>query len=125
MKSNNLAFISFALALVPTLSVGARADGEPAWGPFSANIALTSDYRFRGQSQGQGEPALSGGIDYAGSSGFFAGVWASNVDFNDAAETYLEACRMRGQKLGNVKPSILQKTTGWRNWFVMKEALTL
>lgn len=30
-----------------------------------------------------------------------------------AAETYLRACMVRGQKLGNIKPSVLQKTTGW------------
>ncbi len=90
MKFDKLSVVCLALACAPTLSSAALADGEPAWGPFTANIALTNDYRFRGQSQGQGDPALSGGIDYTGASGFFAGVWASNVDFNDAAETYLE-----------------------------------
>lgn len=30
-----------------------------------------------------------------------------------AAEAYLRACVARGQKLGNIKPSLLQKTTGW------------
>ena len=90
MKMNLLAFASLSLASIPTLSISALADGEPAWGPFTANVALTTDYRFRGQRQGQGDPALSGGIDYVGSSGIFAGVWASNVDFNDVAETYIE-----------------------------------
>lgn len=90
MKSKFVAFSSLVLALSATVPAVSRADDEPAWGPFTANIALTNDYRFRGQSQSQGEFAVSGGIDYAGGSGFFAGVWASNVDFNDAAETYLE-----------------------------------
>jgi uncharacterized protein (TIGR02001 family) len=90
MKSKFVALTSLALAAAATLpGTVSRAD-EPAWGPFTANIALTNDYRFRGQQQSQGDPAVSGGIDYAGSSGFFAGVWASNVDFNDAAETYME-----------------------------------
>jgi hypothetical protein len=36
-------------------------------------------------------------------------------------ETYLKACQVRGQKLGNIKPSALQKTTGWGDWFATKE----
>ena len=62
----------------------ARADGAPApaWGPFTANIELTSDYRFRGISQTDRGAAVQGGVDFA-SNGWFAGVWASNVDFED------------------------------------------
>jgi GH3 auxin-responsive promoter len=33
------------------------------------------------------------------------------------AEKYLHACQARGQKLGNIKPSVLQKNTGWKEWF--------
>ena len=89
MKFKLLAITSLSLATLPSLAVVAQADG-PAWGPFTANIGITTDYRFRGQQQGQGDIAISGGIDYTGSDGLFAGVWASNVDFNDAAETYME-----------------------------------
>ncbi len=32
-------------------------------------------------------------------------------------ETYLEACQSRGQRLGNIKPPTLEKTTGWGNYF--------
>ncbi|MEO7838292.1 MAG: GH3 auxin-responsive promoter family protein, partial [Anaerolineales bacterium] len=32
-------------------------------------------------------------------------------------ETYLSACQARGQKLGNIKASVLQKNTGWGKWF--------
>ncbi len=49
---------------------------------FSANVALTTDYRFRGISQTSKDPALQGGFDYAYTPvGFYAGVWASNLDF--------------------------------------------
>ena len=34
-----------------------------------------------------------------------------------ASELYLDACRERGQRLGNIKPLTLQKTTGWRQRF--------
>lgn len=78
---------STVLGLAAMIAMPAQA-GD--WGGFTANIALTSDYRFRGQSQSQGDFAVSGGIDYADASGIFAGVWASNVDFNDVPETYYE-----------------------------------
>ena len=53
---------------------------------FSWNLALTSDYVFRGVSQTDREPALQGGLDYAfGDSGFYVGAWGSNVDFGDGS----------------------------------------
>lgn len=46
---------------------------------FSYNVGVTSNYLFRGVSQTHGKPAVQGGVDYAHSSGLYAGVWASNV----------------------------------------------
>ena len=43
------------------------------------------------------------------------------VYVRDGAETYLKASQARGQKLGNIKQSVLQKTTGWRRWFVVNQ----
>jgi hypothetical protein len=48
---------------------------------FSANIGAVSNYMWRGVSQTQDGPAVQGGLDYAHSSGFYIGTWASNVDF--------------------------------------------
>ncbi|MBL1141400.1 MAG: hypothetical protein HND53_05135 [Proteobacteria bacterium] len=50
---------------------------------FSANVALSTDYMYRGGSQTDEQTAISGGFDYGHTSGFYAGVWASNVDFQD------------------------------------------
>ncbi len=47
------------------------------------------------------------------------------VQVTRGAESYTQACRARGQKLGNIKPSILQKTTGWSQWFEQKSPLPL
>lgn len=48
------------------------------------NLAVTTDYVFRGITQNDFDPALQGGLDYAfGDSGFYVGAWASNVDFVD------------------------------------------
>jgi hypothetical protein len=33
------------------------------------------------------------------------------------AEAYLRAYQQRGQKLGNIKPTVLDKNTGWTRWF--------
>lgn len=53
----------------------------------SGNVALTSDYVFRGVSQTDEEMAIQGGFDVEHSSGFYIGTWASNVD----AEFYADA----------------------------------
>ena len=48
------------------------------------NLAVTSDYVFRGITQTNYKPALQAGIDFNfGDSGWYVGGWASNVDFND------------------------------------------
>jgi len=55
------------------------ASTDPHW---AFNVAGTSDYVFRGVSQTQEDPALSGGVDLTYGS-VYAGTWASNVDFGD------------------------------------------
>jgi len=54
-------------------------------GAASAGITVTPavvwDYDFRGISQTAGDPAFQLGINYAHDSGFYAGLWGSNVDF--------------------------------------------
>jgi uncharacterized protein (TIGR02001 family) len=53
--------------------------------PFSANVALTSDYVFRGISQTSEDPAIQGGFDFNHASGFYIGVWASALNFGEDA----------------------------------------
>lgn len=54
---------------------------------LSANVSLTSNYKFRGQDQDVSstsafKPALQGGFDYAfGESGFYVGNWNSSVEW--------------------------------------------
>ena len=50
-------------------------------GEIEANVALSTDYIFRGFTQTNNDPAISGGFDYSFDSGFYVGVWASNVNF--------------------------------------------
>lgn len=71
-----------AAAMLGVASVSAAQTDEPqeATLPITGNFALSSDYIFRGISQTDNTPAFSGGFDYAHDSGFYAGIWASNVD---------------------------------------------
>jgi len=54
-----------------------------AFAEVTANAAATSNYLWRGQEQTGGDAAVSGGIDYANESGFYAGTWASNASWAD------------------------------------------
>lgn len=46
----------------------------------SGNVAIVSDYRFRGVSLSGGDPAIQGGIDVTHESGFYVGTWGSSID---------------------------------------------
>ena len=63
------------------LGAGLAVSSVQAFADISANVSLTSDYRFRGISQSAEDFAIQGGIDWFNDAGFFAGAWASNVDF--------------------------------------------
>lgn len=54
-------------------------------GDFSTTVGFISEYSFRGIAQSDEGPALQGSIDWSHDSGFYAGVWASNVEFTDAS----------------------------------------
>lgn len=60
-------------------TVNAQGDDEGSGFELSGNVALVSDYRFRGVSFSDGDPALQGGIDLAHSSGFYIGTWGSTI----------------------------------------------
>ena len=57
---------------------------------ISTNVAIATDYMYRGGSQTTEQPAISGGFDYGHSSGVYAGVWASNVDFGNSANIEID-----------------------------------
>lgn len=50
---------------------------------FSAGVAVTSDYMFRGYTQTDDKLALQGYVGVEHESGLYGEIWASNVDFND------------------------------------------
>lgn len=48
---------------------------------LSGNVALTTDYIWRGVSQTLEDPAIQGGLDFSNKSGIYLGVWGSNVNY--------------------------------------------
>lgn len=72
---------SFALMFTGANMITVNAD-PLAKENFSANVALATDYMYRGVSQTNNSPAISGGFDW-GYNGFYIGTWASNVNFTD------------------------------------------
>ena len=79
--------LTLAAALTLALSAfGGMAhaeDAKPEAKPdneVSYNVALTSDYRYRGVSQSRLDPALQGGVDYVHNpTGLYAGTWLSTI----------------------------------------------
>ena len=79
-----LTLSAIALAVAATLSSGTALAQTPAPAPapdftVTGSFGITSDYRFRGLQQTDGDPAFFGGFDLAHSSGLYIGTWGSNV----------------------------------------------
>jgi uncharacterized protein (TIGR02001 family) len=81
-----------ALGALPLLASAQTADATPPAPNLTGNVALTTNYKFRGQDQDMignngaktswFKPAIQGGIDYAfGDSGFYIGNWNSSVNW--------------------------------------------
>ena len=56
----------------------------------SANMAITSNYVWRGMTQSANSPAVQGGIDLD-YKGLYAGVWGSNVEWGGNASLEADA----------------------------------
>ena len=61
----------------------------PSYSAVSANVSIASDYIWRGMTQTDA-PAIQGGFDFEAESGFYAGIWGSNVNFNNGAGSELD-----------------------------------
>ena len=49
--------------------------------PISANVSITNDYRYRGITQTNYQPAVQGGFDYEHESGLYIGNWNSTISW--------------------------------------------
>jgi len=85
---------NFLLVIMSLASVSSYAG-------VSANVSFTTDYIWRGMTQSDG-PAVQGGFDYEADSGFYAGFWGSNVNFNNGNGQELDYYAGYGFSLGDV-----------------------
>jgi uncharacterized protein (TIGR02001 family) len=78
--------LSLAAALVVTMTFADENNSEIG---VSANVAMTSNYVWRGMTQSDDSAAIQGGfdLDYKG---LYAGVWGSNVNFGAGSDASME-----------------------------------
>ena len=79
MRKTILAAAVSAAAALPGLANAQAAAAPQSPHTLTGNMAIVSDYRFRGISQTFGQPAIQGGIDYSHASGIYVGNWNSSV----------------------------------------------
>ena len=89
------------LGALGALALGGAAQAQDAKGPISLafNIGASTDYVFRGISQTDEEPQIFGGVDATIGSMGYAGIWVSNVDFNNGTELEYDI-------YGGIKPTL-------------------
>jgi uncharacterized protein (TIGR02001 family) len=121
MIARLLAVTGTALIVMSGVSaVAAEGDDQGIPGSFSANVALTSEYFFRGLSQTDDAPALQGGFDYeielSKPLALYLGVWGSNVDFNEASS--VDGATVEIDLYGGLKGSIGETGLGWDAGFI-------
>jgi uncharacterized protein (TIGR02001 family) len=104
MKKTLLAIAMFSLFA----SSAARAEDQKPDNEMSYNVAVTSDYRYRGISQTRLQPALQGGADYTNNpTGLYAGTWLSTIKWTkDAGGSGDVEWDIYGGKRGEIAPGI-------------------
>ncbi|MWV27274.1 TorF family putative porin [Aurantiacibacter rhizosphaerae] len=70
----------FALSAAFAAPAMAQDDDGGIGVEVSANVAMVSEYRFRGVDLSGGEFAIQGGVDVGLPAGFYVGTWASSLD---------------------------------------------
>ena len=85
MNKFALRILAAASALALTAGVAQAQEGPK----LSYNLGVASDYVFRGVSQTQEDPEVFGGVDLTAGQ-FYAGTWASNVDFGDKTDAEVD-----------------------------------
>lgn len=88
MKLLKLALCAAAASFAMATSAAAQ-DEAAAGVDVSWNAGVATDYVFRGFTQTMRDPQVFGGVDLT-SGIFYAGAWASNVDFGDETDAEVD-----------------------------------
>ena len=75
---------------LPALAVASSLMSYQSHAEVSVTITAASDYLFNGISQTDENPAIQGSIDWSNEFGWYAGSWASNVDFGDDTDAEID-----------------------------------
>lgn len=94
MKKSIIA-LSLSVLSVTTVAQEKKSESEFS---VTGNLAMVSDYRFRGISQTDKKPAGQGELSVAHKSGLYVGAWTSNVSQWTAAGASLETDLYGGYK---------------------------
>ena len=94
---------NFAHADDAVAPAAAKPDNELAY-----NIGVVTDYRYRGISQTNMDPALQGGADYTNNpTGFYAGTWLSTIKWTkDISGTGDVEWDLYAGKRGDIAPDL-------------------
>lgn len=76
------------VASTPMLALACHSPSQAQ--DLSGSVTLVSDYVFRGVTQTDERPALQVDLNTSWDNGFYAGAWASNVDFGSGDSSNLE-----------------------------------
>ncbi|HVT33854.1 MAG TPA: TorF family putative porin [Rhodanobacteraceae bacterium] len=90
MNTRQLPIASLLVVALPVAGTALADAANDADYAVSGNVALVSDYIFRGLTQTWGHPAIQGGGDLALKNGFAAGFWASSVSDKSYSGAALE-----------------------------------
>ena len=75
--------------LCSAIAMATFAVSIPSQAEVTANAGIANNYIWRGLTQSINEAVVSGGLDYAHESGFYAGTWTANVSYDsDDAYSY-------------------------------------
>jgi uncharacterized protein (TIGR02001 family) len=103
-----------ALSSIPAFAQEAAPEHQ-----ISYNVAMTSDYRYRGLSQTRLDPALQGGVDYTHSpTGLYVGTWLSTIKWTkDLGGDGSIEWDIYGGKRGQISENLTYDVGGLYYWY--------
>ncbi|MEY3657533.1 MAG: hypothetical protein RL425_294 [Pseudomonadota bacterium] len=97
-----MALASLALPAFLAATPALAQDEETGPLDISFSIAAVSDYRFRGVSLSNGDPAIQPSLTVSHESGLYASLWGSNIANNDGDDIEIDATIGLSKEVGSL-----------------------
>ncbi|OYY55612.1 TorF family putative porin [Polynucleobacter sp. 39-46-10] len=81
IQKTAIALVASGLFATAAFAADTPTNPEDAGNPIAANVTVVNDYRYRGITQTNYQPAIQGGFDYAHESGLYIGNWNSTISW--------------------------------------------